>query len=167
MKTQLLKPLLILTLSLFVISCSNDDDGIYFEKIAEDENISVSYSVLELEILDLINVYRETKGLNTLTKLDIVSYVAETHTEYMVETGLVNHDNFPERNQKLVVSASAKSVGENVAYGFNSAKGVVDAWLKSDAHRAIIENENYTHFGVSTERNLEGRNYFTQIFIKR
>jgi uncharacterized protein YkwD len=167
MKTQLLKPLLILTLSLFVISCSNDDDGIYFEKIAEDENISVSYSALELEILDLINVYRETKGLNTLTKLDIVSYVAETHTEYMVETGLVNHDNFPERNQKLVVSASAKSVGENVAYGFNSAKGVVDAWLKSDAHRAIIENENYTHFGVSTERNLEGRNYFTQIFIKR
>ena len=56
MKTQLLKPLLILILSLFVISCSNDDDGIYFEKIAEDENISVSYSTLELEILDLINV---------------------------------------------------------------------------------------------------------------
>ena len=102
-----------------------------------------------------------------MSKLDIISYVAESHTVYMVETGLVNHDNFPERNQKLVESANAKSVGENVAYGFNSAKGVVDAWLKSDAHRAIIENEKYTHFGISTERNSEGRNYFTQIFIKR
>ena len=62
---------------------------------------------------------------------------------------------------------SAKSVGENVAYGFSSATSVVTAWIKSDEHRAIIEKESYTHFGISTEQNIEGRYFFTQIFIKQ
>ena len=56
---------------------------------------------------------------------------------------------------------------KNVAYGFNSSVGVVNAWLNSEGHRVIIENDNYTHFGISIEKNSEGRNYFTQMFIKK
>jgi uncharacterized protein YkwD len=85
----------------------------------------------------------------------------------MAETGKVCHDNFAERHQKLVSTAQAKIVGENVGYGFTTAEGVVNAWLNSDEHRKLIEKTEYTHFGISTKKSVDGRNYFTQIFIER
>tara|TARA_R110001583_G_scaffold84281_5_gene221872 strand:+ start:29311 stop:29805 length:495 start_codon:yes stop_codon:yes gene_type:complete len=153
----------ILAITLFT-SCAKEDDGIYFNEINE---VKVTYSTIELEILDLVNNHRESLGLKTLEDLNIISSVALSHTSYMAEIDKVNHDYFSERQENLSLKANAKSVGENVAYGYNSSIGVVEAWLKSDAHRAIIENKNYTHFGISTEKNSDGRNYFTQIFIKR
>lgn len=151
-------------LCLLFTSCSSEDDGIYFDETA---NTKVEYSEIELEILELVNDYRISKGLISLDKLNIISAVAETHTAYMAEVDKISHDNFYERHQQLVENADAKLVGENVGYGFGTAKGVFDAWLKSASHREIIEKQNYTHFGISTEKNLEGRNYFTQIFIER
>ncbi|HKJ06525.1 MAG TPA: CAP domain-containing protein [Flavobacteriaceae bacterium] len=149
-------------------SCSKEDDGIYFEDTnATIETSYVTYSPIETEILELINIHRETIGLNKLSTLNIVSQVAEDHTEYMVETGNVNHDNFQKRVQLLKQNASAKTVGENVAYGFASASGVVKGWLNSPEHKKIIENPDYTHFGISTECNNDGRNYFTHIFINK
>jgi len=145
-------------------SCSKEDDGIYFNEI---NDVKVDYSIMELEILDLVNVHREELGLQTLNKLNIISSIALSHSSYMVEMDKVNHDYFPERQENLAIKANAKSVGENVAYGFSSSKGVVNGWLNSDHHKAIIENKDYTHFGISIEQNSEGKNYFTQIFIKQ
>jgi len=154
---------LVLACTIFT-SCVKEDDGIYFNEINE---VKATYSTIELEILGLVNSHRESLGLKTLEDLDVISSVALSHTSYMAEIDKVNHDHFSERQENLILKADAISVGENVAYGYNSSKGVVEAWLKSDSHRAIIENENYTHFGISTEKNSDGRNYFTQIFIKR
>lgn len=164
MKALKLNLALLVFVCILFTSCSNDQDGIYFEKLNETK---VEYSEIELEILNLVNNYRISKGLESLEKMNFISTVAEGHTSYMAETGKVNHDNFSERHQKLVSNVDAKVVGENVGYGFNSAEGIVNAWLNSEAHRLIIEKPEYTHFGISTEKNIEGRNYFTQIFIKR
>ena len=164
MKTIQFKLVIFLFVGILFNSCAPEDDGIYFEKISESKS---EYTDIELEILDLVNDYRTSKGLNTLIKLDIISSVALSHTNYMVETGEVNHANFPQRNENLIINAGAKSVGENVAYGYSSAKGVVHAWIKSDGHRAIIENEKYTHFGISTKQNSKGRNFFTHMFIRQ
>ncbi len=166
MKTPLpVKLTLLLFASIFLFtSCTPEDDGIYFEKISETKS---DYTAIELEVLDRINNYRATKELPTLKRLNIISSIALTHTNYMVEKGEANHDNFSQRHEKLVLNAAAKTVGENVAYGFSSAKSVVNAWIKSDHHRAIIENESFTHFGISTEQDSEGRYFFTQLFIKQ
>ena len=164
MKTFQFKLVQLFFIGILFGSCVPEDDGIYFEKIAETK---FDYSPIELEILDLVNNYRATKNLKELTKVNFISSVAATHTNYMVETGLVNHDNFPERNENLVLNENAKKVGENVAFGFSTAKGVVNAWIKSDGHRAIIENEAYTHFGISTEQNEEGKYFFTHMFIEK
>ena len=161
LKTNLL---LFAFLCTFITSCSKEDEGIYLDEINE---VKVEYSSMELEILDLINTHREELGLQFLIKLNIISSVALSHTTYMAETHHVNHNDFAKRQENLVEKANAKSVGENVAYGFNTSQGVVNSWLNSDAHRAIIENSDYTHFGISIVQNSEGRNYFTQIFIKQ
>ena len=168
MKLRAIKPLLLCVIALIIASCSQEEDGIHFEDTnATIETSSVTYSTLENDILDLINTHRETIGINTLVKLNLVSQVAEDHTEYMIEVGTANHDNFQQRVQLLKQNADAKTVGENVAYGFASASGVVNGWLNSPDHKKIIENPDYTHFGISTECNASGRNYFTHIFITK
>ncbi len=163
---KITQKLMILTLvSTFLFSCSNDDSDEM--QLSERNEISVSYSAMENEIINLINTYRTEKGLSQLNIYNIVSSEAESHTNYMIETGQVNHANFGRRHQNLVNFANAKSVAENVAYGYSSAQAVVNAWLNSEGHRKNIENADFTDFGISTESNDEGRNYFTNIFIKR
>ena len=164
MKTTLIKLTLCLFITTVLISCSKDDVEIYEESFIETK---VSYSPIENEILNIINEFRRTNGIKTLEKLNIISSVAETHSSYMVKVGEANHDNFPERHEKLVHNANAKTVGENVAYGFNSAESVVNALLNSEHHKKIIVNPDYTHFGISTKTDNEGRNYFTHIYIKQ
>jgi uncharacterized protein YkwD len=167
MKPHILKLSLVVFLSFVLFSCSKEDDGIYLNTTTEVVNKNVTYSKIENDILDLVNVHRTSLGLTTLTKLNVVSGVADGHTEYMIETGKISHDNFDERAQELMDKAGAKSVAENVAYGYTTAESVVNGWLNSPEHKAIIENPNFTHFGISTEANNDGRNFFTQMFIKK
>lgn len=167
MKPHILKLSLLVFLSFVLFSCSKEDDGIYLNETSEVVNKNVTYSKIENDILDLVNAHRTSLGLSTLSKLNIVSGVADGHTEYMIETGKISHDNFDERAQELMDKAGAKSVAENVAYGYTTAESVVNGWLNSPEHKAIIENPNFTHFGISTEANNDGRNFFTQMFIKK
>ena len=167
MKSLALKLLSVVLLSSILFSCSKEDNGIFFNENSELTTSEVSYSEIENEILTLVNEHRETLGLTSLSTLNIISSVADSHTDYMIETGEISHDNFNQRAELLMNNADAKSVGENVAYGYNSAEGVFKGWLNSDSHRKVIESANYTHFGISTESNSDGRNYFTQIFIKK
>jgi len=167
MKPLTLKLSLLVFLSFVLFSCSKEDGSILLNKTAEVMNKNVTYSKIENDILDLVNSHRTSIGLSKLTKLNIVSGVADGHTEYMIQTGQISHDNFDERAQELMDNAGAKSVAENVAYGYTTAESVVNSWLNSSEHRDIIENPNFTHFGISTEANNDGRNFFTQMFIKK
>jgi len=167
MKPLTLKLPLLVFLSFILFSCAKEDDGIYLNQNAEVINKNVSYSKIENDILDLVNAHRTEIGISKLDKLNIISGVADGHTEYMIENGQISHDNFDQRAQELMEKAAAKSVGENVAYGYTTAESVVEGWLNSPEHKAIIENPNFTHFGISTEANTDGRNFFTQMFIKK
>ena len=168
MKTPHLKITIVALFSFILFSCSNEDDGIYFDASSEALTADATYSVIESEILYLVNEYRTNIGLTVLKPLDIVSSTADDHTNYMIGAGEISHDNFQKRSQTLMEKANAKKVGENVAYGYSSAQGVVNGWLNSEGHKAVIENSKYTHFGISTEKcKNSGRNYFTQIFISK
>ena len=167
MKSLTPQLLLILLCTVFLFSCSQEEDGIYFNETGETVNTSVTYSKIETEILDLVNQHRLEIGLSALKELNVISGVADGHTQYMISKGQINHDNFNLRADKLMSIASAKAVSENVAYGFSTAQGVVNGWLNSEGHRKAIEDPKNTHFGISTESNSEGKNYFTQIFIKK
>lgn len=150
-------------------SCSKDS-------ISEEENAAAiktadlidnfAYSEIESEILTAVNKYRKTKGLSQLKKVDDITVQAEDHTFYMVERNVVNHDNFILRYNVLVQEIGAKSVSENIGYGYGTSGGVVKAWIESEGHRKNIEGD-FTHFGISVEKDANGRNYFTNIFVKR
>lgn len=168
MKPHFITLFLVIAFGLFSVSCSPEEDVTTFEPVnTELADKPANLSSLELEILDLINQHRSELGLHTLEQLNVVSNVADTHTSYMIENDQVSHDNFNQRVALLMSNANAKNVGENVAYGYHTAQGVVSGWLNSEAHRTILENSEYTHFGIAIEKNASGRNYFTQIFIEK
>lgn len=168
MKPHFISLFAIFAISLLTASCSPEESINEIAPVkSELANKPANLSGLELEILDLVNQHRASLGLNQLEQLNIVSNVADTHTDYMIENDQVSHDNFNERVALLTTNANAKSVGENVAFGFSSAQGVFNGWLNSDGHRAVMEDPDYSHFGISIEKNASGRNYFTQIFIEK
>ena len=86
MKSLTPKFIVILFLSFVLFSCTKDSDGIYFDETSDIEVVveKITYSTIELEILDLVNTHRQSIGLTPLQTLDIVSGVAEGHTNYMI-----------------------------------------------------------------------------------
>ncbi|AUP77470.1 CAP domain-containing protein [Flavivirga eckloniae] len=160
-KLSLLTLFAVLTLT----SCSTDSIDDKTDTI-ELSLVSLEAKEIEIEILELINDYRLSLGLNTLEDMSVVKSVAYSHTDYMVDNNVVSHDNFYTRSNYLKANAGAKKVSENVAYGYSTAQTVVKAWIKSDGHRGTIEGD-FTNFDVSAEKNENGRWYFTNIFIKK
>ncbi|MDG1728657.1 MAG: CAP domain-containing protein [Algibacter sp.] len=165
-----MKPLTKLTfLALIVVftlsSCTTDniDDKV---DAMEMNLVTPVAKTIEVEILELINNHRLSKGLNPLQELNIVKSVAYSHTDYMVDNGEVSHHNFFTRSDYLKSNAGAKKVSENVAYGYTSAESVVRAWIRSEAHKENLEGD-FTNFDISAEKNEEGRWYYTNIFIKK
>ncbi|AEH02498.1 CAP domain-containing protein [Lacinutrix sp. 5H-3-7-4] len=145
-------------------SCSSDSSE---EFSNEKEFVVIPESkTIEIEILELINEYRIANGFNSLAPMDAIKGQAFSHSDYMVETNNVSHDNFYSRKAYLINNAGAKTVTENVAYGFTNARSVVDAWLNSEGHKANIEGD-FTNFEVSAEQNDEGKWYYTNIFINK
>lgn len=152
-----------------VASCSKESDGI----TESESNYTIDLNLAEKtdwvmanEILDLVNDHRTSMGLEAI-KMDrtYASAYAVDHTDYMIDTEQVNHDNFGVRKAALK-SRGAKIVGENVAYGYTTAVDVVNAWLNSPGHRRAIEEEHYTHSGFGIMKSEDNRYFFTQLFYK-
>lgn len=157
--------------ALFIIgfsfmSCSKDSDGLD-TPTATNTIETVAFTNLESEVLALVNIHRESLGLNKVAALAQPYTEAKTHTNYMIEQGKISHDNFAERSRHLMTTANAKVVLENVAAGFTTAEGVLNGWLNSPLHKKNIEDPNVQFMGVSAKQSANGRNYYTQIFVGR
>jgi uncharacterized protein YkwD len=152
-------------LAVMCYSCTADGIEDNVDEI-ELSLITPETKAIETQVLEIINDHRLSLGLNTLSDMTVVKSVAFSHTDYMVVNNEVSHTNFYKRSDYLKVNAGALRVSENVAYGYSSAQSVVNAWLKSDAHRAVIEGD-FTNFDIAAEVNSEGKWYYTNIFIKK
>ncbi len=123
-----------------------------------------SYSAPEIQLMDLINTYRVSIGLNSLVKTNYISSKAEEHSNYMLTMNVLSHDNFSIRSQDIMKALGAKSVGENIGR-MSTPQDAFDAWLASPGHNANIEG-SYTNFGISIRVSSDGRKYYTNIFAK-
>ncbi|MES2811464.1 MAG: CAP domain-containing protein [Bacteroidota bacterium] len=152
--------------SLTLFSCSKEEVASSEPKTSSQVNVKYNYTSDELEVLNLINNYRASKGLNILEKIDYIATVSEGHDHYMISVGEISHNNFQDRYEALVTNLGAKTVSENVAYNYSTPQGVFKAWLASEGHRLNIEGD-FTHFGISIRANAEGKKYYTNLFMKK
>jgi len=159
-----MKKLLTLLLFSTITSCSSDSESIAPDVIEPQK--SYSHNLAELELLDLINMYRVDNNLNTLQIIEHISYKSGEHNDYMIATNTVNHNGFTERKTNLQRVLGACRVGENVAFGFSSPRATLNAWIASTSHKANLEGD-YTHYGISIRIDNAGRKYYTNMFIKK
>jgi uncharacterized protein YkwD len=165
MKLNFFHTFLLFTAVISMNSCSSDvsatPSNTNSKMIAE-----YSYTILENQTMDLINKYRVSIGLNSLQQISYVSLKSEEHDNYMIANNVVNHNDFVARSEDIMKVVGAKTVGENIAYNYNTAQAAFDAWLASSVHKANIEGD-FTHFGISIRTNpTTGAKYYTNIFVK-
>ena len=150
--------LLCFAVLLTTVSCSKEDSP---EAIEKQEALSVSQ-----EILQLVNAHRASIDSEALVTNNLATQLAEEHTYYMIGQNDISHDYFDDRADRLFDEENATGVGENVAYGQQTANDVMDAWLNSSGHRANIEGD-FTHIGIGVKKNSSEVYDFTQIFLKQ
>ncbi len=166
MKKFLLRAVLLLAIIFTMNSCSSDASEASVVEAKSQEVLNYTYRVDELETMKLINDYRVSVGLNTLQKINHISYKSEQHDQYMIANNVVNHNDFVARSENIINVLGAKKVGENIAYNYSSPQAAFNAWLNSPGHKENIEG-NFTHFGIAIRENTTtGKKYYTNIFAK-
>ena len=167
MKTvTLFKSILVLFFLITLVSCSSEDST---ETQTTQPTIilkSYTHSSFEVKLLDLVNEDRVSKGLNALTIISEVSYVASTHDDYMILNGVASHDNFEQRAASLKSAINAISVSENVAVGYSTPESTLAAWNASPSHKANLEG-SHTHYGLAVKADANGKKYYTLLFIRK
>ena len=142
-------------------NCTNENAT---EEVIYDS--SVDYIQMETQIHDQINQYRLSQGLEALEPVGLIATTASSHNIHMIATGEVCHHGFGSREKQLGTGLGAIVVAENVGYGFQTAQGVVQAWIKSEEHKKNIEGD-FDSMGIAASQNEDGLYYFTNIFVKR
>ncbi len=128
--------------------------------IQQAENVPA----LEAELLQLVNQHRSSLGLEALTFSGVAYQHANTHTDYMIATGQLNHDNFSARASQISETVNAKSVAENVAKDYSTAAQALQGWLDSPPHRDTMEG-TFSHTAISVKSAPDGTLFFTQLFF--
>lgn len=57
--------------------------------------------------------------------------------------------------------------GENVGYGFDNGKAIVNAWMNSPSHRANILERGYRLMGIGASKGDDGLWYVAQVFGRK
>lgn len=103
--------------------------------------IKIDINSYELELLELINSHRKSLGLNELLVEKLACEIASVPTLNKQKS----HNGFTARAEMT----KAVNCGEICAYGYNNVESTFNNYLKSQKHKAIIENPIYTHLGIS------------------
>jgi hypothetical protein len=102
-------------------------------------------------LISLTNRERSIAGLNTLNTNSKLTAAAKAKAENMFEEQYWDHFGpNGETPWQFITAAGYNYVyaGENLAKGFRTSEGVVEAWMASPAHRDNILSKNYKDIGI-------------------
>jgi len=148
-----------------LVGCSPEVEENNFETadlFAED--VENNHELVQ-DVLEVVNEYRSSIGLSSLSEHQTSEELALSHSAYMVEQNRASHDFFFQRSDYLRDNG-AQLVTENVAFGFQSAQSALQGWLESPSHKEAIEGD-FTHTGIAVVSTELGVKYYTQLFIRQ
>ncbi|MCH5325431.1 MAG: hypothetical protein J1E39_09465 [Eubacterium sp.] len=107
---------------------------------------------MEQEVFNLVNEYRAKNGVKALTWDPNAYHAALIRAKELVPNwgGHTRPDgsHFYSIYDELNVN-NLKSMGENLAGGFSTAKETFNQWINSDGHRANILADKFTGIGIA------------------
>ena len=121
----------------------------------------------EREVVRLVNIERNNRGLSSLTISDKLSKAADVRAVELVDK--FSHER-PNGTKPWTAADEAgykySTIAENIAAGYSSPQEVVDGWMNSDGHRKNILNSRFTQIGVGCfeKADSEYRIHWVQLF---
>jgi uncharacterized protein YkwD len=116
----------------------------------------------ETQVLKLTNAHRKAHGVKPLKAGNCPDHFAETWTRHMARTQVLEHQSLAPFFQRC---AGISTAGENIAFGYETPRALVSAWMHSKGHRENILNPHFHRIGVSGWRATNGITYATQDFV--
>jgi uncharacterized protein YkwD len=107
-----------------------------------------------IDVFNAINAFRASKSLQAVTFNATVSEMSEDWSDYMASSG--NFDHNPGFHTDPRVADRWSYAAEIIAgRPDSSATGLVDQWIASPGHNAIMSDPNYTTIGIGIARNAD------------
>ncbi len=113
------------------------------------------WSQIERDTVAEINRRRQAHGCPAVVFNQALTLAAERHSKDMATNNFFSHtgsdgSTFSQRIVQAGYSPYQK-IGEILAAGYSSPKAVVDGWMNSPGHRAIMLDCIYDDIGISLE----------------
>ena len=124
----------------------------------------------EAELMSTIvtrtNQLRHEAGCGQLSVDQELITASLRQSDYMADTGTFSHigrggSTFVARAR---AAGYAEPSAENIAWGYDSATEVMDAWMASPGHRRNILNCDAKSIGTGVRLAADGTPYYTQVF---
>jgi len=104
-----------------------------------------------IDVFNAINAFRASKSLQPVTFNATVSEMAEDWSDHMASSGTFEHN--PNFYSDPRVANRWTMAGEIIAgRPDSSGAGLVDQWIASPGHNAIMSDPNYTTIGIGIAR---------------
>ena len=119
----------------------------------------------ESDLHRVVNEFRASKGLPTLQISDTLTFSAKWMAQDMAVYSYFSHTSLDGRSPTQRMGdagypASATWTGENLAAGQTSARDVLNGWINSPGHHAVLVNASYRAIGIGRAYNA-GSQYRT------
>jgi uncharacterized protein YkwD len=128
----------------------------------------------EQEVLRLVNLEREARGIPPLKRSTSLDGAARYHSADLGIDDYFSHDTYDRQDGNLVFVCSPwtrianfydGARGENIAAGYTTPESVVAAWMASDGHRHNILSTGSREIGIGYFEGAGGYyTYWTQDF---
>jgi uncharacterized protein YkwD len=136
---------------------------------------SISLSIDEALVLQLLNTERAKNGLSPLVLDSILTQVARLHSADMEKRNYFSHlepapgrANPLDRYVRLLGRKPEGVVGENIACCSQPRMGEIHrGFLASPEHKANLLDRQYTHVGIGIYETSDGRVWLTQMFCEK
>jgi uncharacterized protein YkwD len=115
----------------------------------------------ERRVVELTNQRRRAHGRSPLKAAACPDSYAEPWTKHLATRQVLVHQDLT----PLLSCPHTSSAGENIAYGYETPRALVSAWMHSAGHRANILSPAFHRIGVSGWRANTGVTYATQDFV--
>lgn len=121
------------------------------------------------DVITYTNEARARNGLRPLTTSAKLMDAARLHAQQMARYQQAEHTisgaQYPTVQSRIqAVGYVYSSIAENVAWNQQSARDVVNAWMRSPGHRANILDPTLTQIGAAIARSSKGEPYWIQVF---
>jgi len=140
---------------------------------AVQETTAASSGTIESVFASMENNIRASQGLQTLIVNPVLSSIARSRCQDMLNRGYFSHTTPEGKNIGMILqengimyACSAENLGQASPPSWGSPEAIINLWMSSGLHRANLLNPNFGQTGIGIV-DSGGRRIIVQIFINR